>query len=611
MPPRPFGRYEVVARLAVGGAANIFLAREPITEGHRLVCVKTLLPERARDAEFVAMFLDEARLAQRLEHPNCVEIYDVGRQRGVFYMSMEYIFGETLWNLLATVAEVRRPLPQAVVASILYSACSGLHHAHDLEGPDGRPYNLVHRDVSPQNIMVTFDGVTKVLDFGVAKAETGRQATATGIVKGKFSYMSPEQITGGAVDRRSDVFSLGIVMFECLASRRLYRAESPEDIAALMLDRRPPRLREIVADIHPTLDAICSRALSRHADNRYPTAAAMADALADYLAEIRFDTSYKPVRRLVAERFAADIDRRRRLFGGVEAGAYDETELITALGARPVFEVDLFPNLNDTDGRMTAPPKLPFTPEAMEEAPTALDLQDTKKRRGREGWQVRLGSTEDAIDSDAIGVPDVPAMTGTADESEAETRFEHDGTHVDPDADGTDAVSVNQDQHETLDGSAGLRQEIDAVRATEQAPVFPDPGDTLDDAASSTDLRMPLVQPVQDTDETLDEPPAGRLSSERGEIFRFKVGATPGDSDPAWNDTDDVQPVEPSPLPHVREPGTQVSSIPPSPRPSKPAWSEPAPPATRVRTYTLGVVLTAFAAGLALGLLIGLLVDLV
>src|SRR6267142_5602565 len=190
MPPKKFGKYEVLARLATGGAANIFLARQPGAAGfHKLVCLKTLLPERVTDSDFVAMFLDEARLAARLNHPNCVQIYDLGRVRGSYYISMEYIFGETLWNLLATVTRLRTPLPASHVASILANVCDGLHHAHELKDSNGRPYNLVHRDVSPQNIMITFEGQTKVVDFGIAKAETGRAPTIAGIVKGKFSYM--------------------------------------------------------------------------------------------------------------------------------------------------------------------------------------------------------------------------------------------------------------------------------------------------------------------------------------------------------------------------------------------------------------------------------------
>jgi serine/threonine protein kinase len=344
MAPKRFGKYEVLARIATGGAANIFLARQPgAADFHKLVCLKTLLPERASDEDFVAMFLDEARLAARLNHPNCVQIFDLGRVRGSFYISMEYIFGETLWNLLATVTKLRTPLPAPHVASILSSVCDGLHHAHELKDSNGRMYNLVHRDVSPQNVMITFEGQTKVVDFGIAKAETGRVPTMAGIVKGKFSYMSPEQITGGTIDRRSDVYSLGIVLFECLASRRLYRGDTPEEIARLILEHRAPRLRDVVPDIPPALDNICAIALARHPSKRFQTAHAMGEALRDFLDSIRYAQSSGAIARLVEQRFEGQISERRKVFEAALAGNYDEAHLLKVLDARAVRDLDLFP----------------------------------------------------------------------------------------------------------------------------------------------------------------------------------------------------------------------------------------------------------------------------
>src|SRR5687768_681406 len=345
MAPKKFGKYEVLARFATGGAANIFLARQPGAAGfHKLVCLKTLLSERASDADFVAMFLDEARLAARLNHPNCVQIYDLGRVRGVYYISMEYIFGDTLWNLLTTVTRLRTPLPASHVASIIASGCDGLHHAHELKDGKGKMFNLVHRDVSPQNIMVTYEGQTKVVDFGIAKAETGRAPTIAGIVKGKFSYMSPEQITGGSVDRRSDIYSLGIVFFECLASRRLYRGDSPVDIARLILEHRAPRLRDVVPDIPAELDEICAKALARHPSKRYQTALEMGDALRDYLDSVRYNQSASSLAKLLEERFGDAVSHRRTVFEAALAGTCDENELLKALEARAVRNVDLFPD---------------------------------------------------------------------------------------------------------------------------------------------------------------------------------------------------------------------------------------------------------------------------
>lgn len=347
MPSRAFGEYEVLARLATGGAANIFLARharfgvEP-----KLVCLKTLLPERARDKEFVAMFLDEARIAQRLMHPNCIELFEVGQIDGTYFIAMEAILGETLWGLLSTVPEVRRPLPPEVVASIVARVCVGLHHAHELKDEKGRPLRLIHRDISPQNVMITFEGQTKVLDFGIAKAATEREATVTGIVKGKFAYMSPEQITGASIDHRSDLYSLGIVMFECLASRRLYRADNPEQIARMMFEPAP-RLKDAVPDIHPELDAICAKALSRQPARRFQSAKEMGDAITAHLSNVKFDPGTRPVMALMEERFSDRISARRLIYEKAARGEYEESELLRVLGARPVLELDLLPDPGD------------------------------------------------------------------------------------------------------------------------------------------------------------------------------------------------------------------------------------------------------------------------
>ena len=350
MPPRAFGKYEVLARLATGGAASIFLARQPGPAGFaKLVCLKTLLPDRASDSDFMAMFLDEARLAARLNHPNCVQIYELGKARGVYYISMEYIFGETLWNLLMTVTRLRMPLPAPEVAHIIASVCDGLHHAHELRDSSGRPYQLVHRDVSPQNIMVTFEGQAKVVDFGIAKAKTGREPTQSGLVKGKLSYMSPEQIAGSPVDRRSDIYSLGIVMFECLASRRLYRGGTPEDIARLILEHRAPRLRDVVPETPAVLDEVCAKALSRQRDKRFQTAQEMSNAIRVYLDSVRYNQSSAALARLMAARFGSTIAKRRTVYEGALSEGYIEADLLAALDARPVRDLDLVSDAEDDE----------------------------------------------------------------------------------------------------------------------------------------------------------------------------------------------------------------------------------------------------------------------
>ena len=396
-----FGKYEVLARLATGGAASIFLARQPGAAGfNKLVCLKTLLPERASDEDFVRMFLDEARLAARLHHPNCVQIYDLGRVEQVYYISMEYIFGETLWNLLTTVTRLKTPLPPTHVAAIIANVCDGLHHAHELQDKAGKPLNLVHRDVSPQNVMISFEGQTKVVDFGIAKAETDRPPTVTGIVKGKFSYMSPEQITGNPVDRRSDIYSLGIVMFECLASRRLYRGDTPEEIARLILEHRAPRLRDVVPDIPKPLDDICARALSRHPQRRFQSAQAMGQAIRSYLEAARFNGSATIISRLMSDRFGEIVPRRRKAYEDAMTGEYDEAFLCEALGATPARYIDLY--AEESSPSIVGPVAQPADLRALAKDPLVMPEPETRadpspgappvSRLDGPGWQVEVES---------------------------------------------------------------------------------------------------------------------------------------------------------------------------------------------------------------------------
>ncbi len=288
------------------------------------------------------MFLDEAELASLLDHPNCVEIYDLGKVQAAYYISMEYIFGESLWGLLSTAARQQDPLPPTHVAAIITGACDGLHYAHELKTTAGRPLNVVHRDVSPQNIMISFGGRTKVVDFGVAKAETGRLPSVTGQVKGKFSYMSPEQIDGRSLDRRSDIFSLGIVMFESLTSRRLFRGHSPEAIASMILERQTPRLKDVVDGIPQALDEICARALSADPDDRYATADEMATAIRQYLADAKWTEGTEAISNFMVERFGGSIKRRRSTCAAVVEGDYDPESVYATLNAQPVRHVDLY-----------------------------------------------------------------------------------------------------------------------------------------------------------------------------------------------------------------------------------------------------------------------------
>jgi serine/threonine protein kinase len=272
--------YQILARLAVGGMAEIFLARGISTTGVERYCVlKRILRERATDVHFVRMFLDEARLAAQLQHPNVAQVYDIGKLGDSYFFTMEYVHGETVRALLHRARTLRRELPLNIALSLAAGAAAGLHHAHERLGHDGRPLGIVHRDISPSNLMVSYEGTVKVVDFGVAKAENRAQETRSGTVKGKIAYLSPEQCRGVSIDRRSDLYSLGIVFWEMLTVERLYkRASDFDNMTAIVTEAPiPPSVRR--PNIPPELDAISMRLLAKDPAARFQTADELVDAL--------------------------------------------------------------------------------------------------------------------------------------------------------------------------------------------------------------------------------------------------------------------------------------------------------------------------------------------
>jgi serine/threonine protein kinase len=269
--PIEFGRYRLLERIAVGGMAEVWLAVRPEEPRRRLV-VKRLLPTLADDPAFVTMFLDEARLGAQLDHPGIVPVHDLGREPTGYFMAMDYVPGADLRDLLARRRQARRFLPVALTCWISVRVAEALDHAHRGIGHDGRPLQVVHRDLSPANVLLGFDGGVRVIDFGVASAafRVHREQTA---LRGKFGYLSPEQVRGLPVDRRADLFSLGVVLHEALAGDRLFRG--PSDLAVL------ERVRSAVVPapsasnpaVPAALDAVVLRALAREPADRHAWAA--------------------------------------------------------------------------------------------------------------------------------------------------------------------------------------------------------------------------------------------------------------------------------------------------------------------------------------------------
>jgi eukaryotic-like serine/threonine-protein kinase len=276
---RCLGRFQIIGRLATGGMAEVYLALSGELPGYRtLLVVKRILPHLASNRQFIGMFLDEARLAALLDHPNVVRIIEVGHDGEEYFLAMELVQGKPLSAVLRKATRERRPPSPALAAYIIAQAASGLGYAHALTDGEGRPLGVVHRDVSPQNVLLSFEGAVKLIDFGVARA-FGRVAhTSPGGLKGKIEYMSPEQASAEEVDHRADVFALGVVLWEVLTGRRLYRRETELATMRAILDDPIPRPSE-VADVPPELDAVVMRALRKRRDARFASAHEMALAL--------------------------------------------------------------------------------------------------------------------------------------------------------------------------------------------------------------------------------------------------------------------------------------------------------------------------------------------
>jgi serine/threonine protein kinase len=286
-----FGKYEIIRRIATGGMAEIFLAREHQIEGfERPVVIKKVLPQFAKEKDLIQMFLQEARTAALLEHSNVVRIYGLGQEQGIFYIAMEYVHGETLSEIWKRGVQQKKLLPLPYTLQLIADAAKGLDHAHKKKDLSGRPLQIVHRDVSPQNVMVSFDGVVKIVDFGIAKAANKLQSTNAGIIKGKFAYMSPEQARGELVDARSDIFALGILLYELTTGKRLFRA--PSDVQTIQkvasADVTAPSAR--IPQYPKGLEQIVMTALAAKPADRFQDAKAFSDAIENYLRERRLET---------------------------------------------------------------------------------------------------------------------------------------------------------------------------------------------------------------------------------------------------------------------------------------------------------------------------------
>jgi len=310
--PLPFGKYLLLDRINIGGMAEVWRGKAFGTGGfERLVAIKRILPNIAEDDEFVAMFIDEAKISVQLSHANVGQIYDLGQECGTYFIAMEYIAGK---DLRAVFDRCRKrsepaPAPVALTCHVIARVCEGLDYAHKKRDAAGEPMHIVHRDVSPQNVLLSFDGDVKVIDFGIAKAAGKATRTQAGILKGKFGYMSPEQVRGAEIDRRADIFAIGICLFELLTGERLFVGETDFAVLEKVRNAVVPSPSELNPKVPPELEQIVRKALAQDLEERYQYASELADDLHRFVEEAKLAYTARELGQFMRGIFADEVER--------------------------------------------------------------------------------------------------------------------------------------------------------------------------------------------------------------------------------------------------------------------------------------------------------------
>lgn len=326
-----FGKYILLEKLASGGMAEVYLCKSTGAEGvNKFVAIKRILPQYSENPDFVEMFKEEAKIAVNLNHSNIVSIFDFGVERNQFYIVMDYLEGKNLRQIGTELKKQNRALAVDQIVYIIKEAAAGLDHAHrGVDSSTGKPLNIIHRDISPQNLMISYDGEVKVIDFGIAKAETQLEATKAGTLKGKYGYMSPEQADGQQIDSSTDIFSLGIVLWELLANDRLFTASSEAAILRKIRECQIPPIRKLNPSVPAELEKIVHKALARDKSLRYQTTASFHRDLNRFLNTAYPEFSPHDFAAFMKETFASeflDIQRKRVEYSKVKFAENSESD---------------------------------------------------------------------------------------------------------------------------------------------------------------------------------------------------------------------------------------------------------------------------------------------
>jgi len=354
-----FGKYTLLNRIAVGGMAEVFLARQEGLEGfEKTICIKRIRPHLSSQPNFVQMFLNEAKLAAQLNHPNIVQIYDLGRVNDSYFIAMEYISGRDMSRIIPKAEKAGISFPMIYALRIASNVCEGLYFAHTKGDAYGNPLNIVHRDITPENILVSFSGTVKIVDFGIAKANTQLEQTRAGEIKGKLSYMSPEQCMGHQLDARSDIFSFGSVIYEWVTGYKLFTGENEMAILKSIIDGKiypPSYFKE---DVPEAVERILMKALDKDKTKRYQSAWEMQFDIDTYLASSEFTPSNIHLSNFLKQIFGDEIEREKELLvkhkeesdrrdrpkGGVE----EEVLELEEVGGRALTDSILRQNLDSS-----------------------------------------------------------------------------------------------------------------------------------------------------------------------------------------------------------------------------------------------------------------------
>ena len=374
------GKYRLIAEIGRGGMAEVYLALLQGDLGfNKLVVLKQIREDMADDPELLGMFLDEARLAARLRHPNVVETHEVAQENGHTFMAMEYLEGQPLHRIFQRVQRTGG-LELSSHLRILADLLGGVHHAHELRDWDDSPLGVVHRDVTPQNVFVTYTGVVKLVDFGIAKVKDAQTHTRAGIVKGKIAYLAPEQARREDLDRRVDIFAVGVMLWEAMTKTRPWKGKSDQHILERLMAGQFPSARAANADITPELEAILARALAPEREDRYATAAEFQTAIEDYLEQRGERVDMRELGKALAHQFAED----REL---IHARMEEALRVDPMTGDVPVSNLPRISDRPSTPSheRSTVAPGMPSRVEA---APRAVASQQPQQRTPSVGTSI-------------------------------------------------------------------------------------------------------------------------------------------------------------------------------------------------------------------------------